>query len=124
MSDHKIVVNVGGYNGTTYEMVCSDPEGCTDVYQETTWPDDFTCRCVDPECLCRQGDHSGCSDYGRHIQGLGPECQQVPVEGCGLIVWLDELGEEALDVWEGVTVEVPVSACWETEDGPVFRVSK
>lgn len=124
MSEHKIVVNVGGYNGATYKMECSDPESCQVVFQETSWPDEFTCRCTDAQCFCRDGDHSGCGNFGRYIVGLGPECQQVPVEGCGLVVWLDELGEEALDVWEDVTLEVPVNTYWETEDGPVFRVEK
>jgi hypothetical protein len=122
MSEHKIVVEVGGYNGTTYRMVCSDPDNCEAVFQETSWPDESTCRCTDAECLCREGDHYACADFGRYIQGLGPECQQVPVDGCGLVVWLDELGEESLDVWKNVTIEVPVKAYWESEDGPVFQV--
>ncbi len=123
MSEHKIVVNVGGYNGVTYKMECSDPKRCEAVFQEKRWPDEFTCRCTDAECFWRDGDHSGCGNFGRYIVGLGPECLQVPVDGCGLVVWLDELGEEALDVWQGVSVEVPITARWETEDGPVFQVS-
>lgn len=123
MSEHKIVVNVGGYNGVTYEMVCSDPDNCEAVFEETKWPDEATCRCTDEKCDCRVGDHSGCADYGRYIVGLGPECRQAPVDGCGLTVWLDEGGEEVLDVWRGVSVEVPVKARWESDDGPVFQLA-
>ena len=118
---HTIVVTVRGYDGVDYDMVCSDPEKCQAVYKDGRWETETDCRCEDTECLCREGDHGDCSEFDGWITEIGPTCRAVPVDGCGLVEWLNAVGEELLGEWEGVTVEVPIQPDWSSFDGPIFE---
>ena len=120
MSEHIIVATLRGYDSVGYEFECSDPENCGEVFTETDWPDLVTCRCKGLDCECRDGEHDSCYEYGYWIGDMGTACRMVPVEGCGLIVWFDELGEEAMSVWAGPKIRIEVTAEWEGGEGPQF----
>lgn len=116
MSEHTLVIKHYGVDGEQYELECSDPENCDDVYDEGDWPDDVTCRCQESECECRIGEHDACYEYGYWISDLGPACRCVPWKGCGMQDWLHEAGIELLAEWkEPVIVRVPVKVLWEVD---------
>lgn len=99
---------------------CPGPPKCQ-TYDEATWPDRFTCRCVDPQCDCRDGDHNGCSKYGFWVEPIGPACQCKPItDTCGLADWLGELGEEMITGEFVVAVNADVE--W-PGDYPVFKIT-
>ncbi len=76
-------------------------------YDDGDWPDATTCRCEDPLCPCRDGDHGGCSEYGGYIFDLGDECRCHPTGRCWYVSLAEAIGGEGFD-FSGITLRLEV----------------
>lgn len=91
-------------NGTIRVVCPGVEEGDCRVYDEGTWPDEFTCRCtltVDGGgCRnCRDGLHDLCEQLEGYVEEVGPECRCEPMDRCGVEVWLEDVSPADLIDW-------------------------
>lgn len=100
-------------SGTTVERACA-------THYDHSWPDEFTCRCEDDECMCRQGDHGGCSEFGGYIEEVGDSCRAMPRNECWYEQMMDEVGAEAFDFGrDGIKFSLPIKLTGCSFDEPI-----
>lgn len=81
-------------------------------YSEGTWPNEVACRCEDPECPCRDGEHGECADFG-YVDDMGPACRCVPNDECWYthavseVGWRDALSFDRMEM----AVSVKLTGC-------------
>ena len=120
MSTHRLVVTIGtdGWTNVAIECPHEHPRPCAG-YEEGKWPDDATCRCADPACPCRQGDHGGCSEFGGYVADVGPMCRCEPMDECWYSHAVAEVGGEMLHLAAPLAASWPVSLVGSSFDEPI-----
>lgn len=120
-ADHLLHYTPGseGYGKWRLECIGGKPHGS---WLERSWPDEFTCRCTESACYCRQGNHGACVHFGRYIGDIDYECRcdEDPTE-CWTVGWFDEQGADAIDGdnWPEDVLPLPVTCVY--EDGLLIR---
>jgi len=97
--------------GVMLQVTCHHTDDNYRPWIEGTWPNDFTCRCVEADCACREGLHDECGEFGGQSDVVGPECRCALEDGCWVLDWWDATGGELLsgDWPKDASYPIPVS---------------
>lgn len=82
------------------------------------------CRCTDPDCPCRAGEHWSCDDWDSdNLSDIGPGCSIEPTKSCGIADYIDGVGGEMI-MASDLTIRFAARHEWQDPTYPVLRIEQ